>query len=147
MLLISMVLGCGEGSLCEGRIPSEAEVIQHGLERLESGFRDSGSGEPSSEVLADQDSLDSYLAEIGADSSPSVDFSAEVAFAHYWIDGGCDELTYTAVSIDGHLRLRRETVTGGCEAYMPTLDFVVVPHGGAEDIDFCEPVVEWDRRL
>ncbi len=143
MLLISMVLGCSESTLCEGKIPREAEVIEHRQETLDPGFRDSGGSEPTSQVLVDQDVLDSYLSEIGSDSSPDVDFSGEVAFAHYWIDGGCDDLTYTAVSMDGQLRLRRETVTGGCEAYMPTLDFVVVEHGGADDIDFCEPVIEW----
>ena len=146
MLLITGLLGCS-GTLCEGSIPRDAQVLEHQLAGLGYGeFGDSGFGDSSSRVLQDQDALDAYLAEVGGTLDLDVDFSSEVVFANSWVDGGCDELTYTVVFQDGTLRLRREELTGGCDAWFPQLDFVVTEHRDATDIDFCETVVEWERR-
>ena len=148
MLLVTMMVGCS-GTLCEGNPPRDAEELEHQLQSLGYGeFGDSGFGQPDSAILQDQESWESYAAEGGIQASElSVDFSSELVFVNSWVDGGCDSISYTALLQVSSLRLRREETTGGCDAFFPQLDFVVVEHRGATDVDFCETVTEWERRF
>ncbi len=141
MLLLTVWMGCG-GTLCEGRVPSEATELELQLFNLGYGEfdGDTGGGFGDREVIEDASDWEAHIAAMGVDPTGGVDFDTHAVFLNEWVDGGCSEpYEYEAYALDDELRVRAIAgEDGGCDAYFPELDVVVVERGGATDLSFCE---------
>ncbi len=140
MLWWSLVLAC-EGTLCEGRAPSDATEVELQLYALGYGeYEDNTSWAQQRRVVEDRGTWDELVAAIGVEPTDGVDFTSQAAFVNPWVDGGCSEpFDYEGWAQDPQLRVRAVPgEDGGCEAYFPMLDVLVAPRDDTTDLAWCE---------
>jgi hypothetical protein len=144
-LLLLVITGCDEVSqkTCDGLSPQDGEEIT--LQLVELGYSQvdtgGGLGDTYQLIISDDATWAEQVTAWGDDGGLTPDFSVETVFVHAWVFGGCGEAYhYGAWRWDDVLRVRAEYESEGavCDAYMPQVDLLVVPHGGASDLGWCE---------
>ncbi len=123
-------------SLPVAACPADATSTNFQLTRL--GYVDSSLQQA---VFEDQATVDAYFAAATTTSGgptpggapTGIDFGSQVLFAHPWVDGGCeDPPTYAVCVVDAAMSaVSARGLDGGCDAFFPNLDLLLVDRGAA----------------
>ena len=93
-------------------------------------------------VITSEADWTALVATLGTDAGLSPDLGSDAVFVHGWVDGGCEPaFTYTAHDWEDGAVVRvrglQDGVDGGCDAYFPVLDLVVLPGVVGADLGWC----------
>lgn len=147
-LLLLLTAACADkarNAECDGNDPGEGEEVSLQLAALGYGsfnMDDTGGGwSEGTEILTEEVDWAAYTAQLGDDGGLTPDFATDVVFVHRWGDGGCEpSYQYVAWRWGEVVRVRgfQDGKDGGCDAYFPQTDLVLLPGTAGADLDWCE---------
>jgi len=133
---------------CDGRLLASAEDLSATASLVSLGYAaafgvpDGVAVDALTSVVRSDAEWSSLVATLETDAGLTPNFERDAVFVHGWVDGGCEPaFTYTSHAWDagGIVRVRglQAGVDGGCDAYFPVVDVVVLPDVAGRDLGWC----------